>query len=251
MNYRACFIAYLRRQGYSLTTVKSYDYALDDYISYFRLVRKRASLLKSFNPRQLESYKEYLIVTRGLRPSTTNRRLTALSAFARFLLKRGLLPYNPLELVARLNSDGTERTRRRASWEDIQNLRHEVNSDVLELPDRLIVELLYAGISVRELRELRYDEKAGTESIEVDKRIIKLHPEAQLALSHYLLLRPILRGEYLIAGEGEGWSLKPSAVYYILQKFSKKIAAPVTISDLRLARFVLVSDAAIPVEKAA
>lgn len=251
MNYRACFTAYLRRQAYSPATVNSYDYALNDYISYFRLGRKRASLLKNFNPRHLESYKEYLLGTRGLRPSTANRRLTALSAFARFLLERGLLDYNPLELVTRLNSDGTERTRRPVSWEEVQNLRNEVGSDVLELPGRVIVELLYAGINVRELRELRYNEKSGSESIKVGQREIILHPEAQLALSHYLLLRPILWGEYLIAGEGADRSLKTGFVYYLLQKFSKKIAARVTVRDLRLAQFMLAPEATTIVEEAA
>ncbi len=156
MNYRICFNAYLRRQAYRPATIKSYDYALNDYMAYFRLGRKRASLLKNFNPPRLEAYKEYLLDTCGLRPSTVNRRLTALSAFARFLIERGLLPYNPLELVARLNNDGTIKARRLAAWEDIQNLRQEVGKDLLELPGRLIVELLYTGVSVREMRELHY-----------------------------------------------------------------------------------------------
>lgn len=101
-----------------------------------------------------------------------------------------------------------------ASWEGFQNLRHAVGSDVLELPARVIVELLYTGISVRELRELRYNEKSGSEIIKVGQREIILHPEAQLALSHYLLLRPILWGEYLIAGEEADRSLKTGFVYY-------------------------------------
>jgi len=251
VNYRACFISYLRRQAYRLTTVKSYDYALNDYISYFRLIRKRASVIKNFNARHLESYREYLMVTRELRPSTVNRRLTALSAFARFLIERGLLPYNPLELVARLNNDGTIKARRLAAWEDIQNLRQEVDKDLLELPGRLIVELLYTGASVREIRELRYDAHSGSSSLKVGERVIMLHPEARLALSHYLILRPILWGEYLIAGEATDRSLKPDVVYYILQKFSKKIAARVTVRDLRLAQFALAPDATATVEEAA
>lgn len=251
MNYRACFVIYLRRQAYCPTTVKSYDYALNDYISYFRLIRKRASVLKNFNAQHLESFRKYLTVTRGLRPSTVNRRLTALSAFARFLIKRDLLPYNPLELVARLNHDGTIRARRMAAWEDIQNLRQEVHKDLLELPGRLIVELLYTGASVREIRELRYDANSGTDNLKVGERVLVLHPEARVALSHYLILRPILWGDYLIAGEEHDRFLKPDTVYYILQKLSKKISARVTVRDLRLARFALAPDATTTVEEAA
>jgi len=238
VNYRICFNAYLRRQAYCPATIKSYDYALNDYMAYFRLGRKRAGLLKNFNPPRLEAYKEYLLDTRGLRPSTVNRRLTALSAFARFLWGRGLLEYNPLEAVARVRSDGTSKVRPLASWEEVQKFRREVNLDVLELPGRLIAELLYTGLSVREIRELRYDENAGPGSIKAKERVITLHPEARLALSHYLILRPILRGAYLIAGEEADCSLKPGAVYYLMHKFSQKIAARVTVRDLRLARFV-------------
>ncbi|MEN6348745.1 MAG: hypothetical protein ABFD08_05015 [Syntrophomonas sp.] len=44
-------------------------------------------------------------------------------------------------------------------------------------------------------------------------------------------------------------SLKPNAVYYTLQKFSRKISARVTVRDLRLAQFTLVP--AVIVEEAA
>lgn len=251
MRYHACFIAYMRRHAYSLATIKSYDYALSDYISYFRLGRKRAPLLQGFNPRQLESYKKYLLKTRGLRPSTANRRLTALSAFARLLIERGLLPYNPLELVARVKSDGSDKTRPIASRQEVQDLCREVGRDVLELPGRLIVELLYTGISVRELRGLRYDKQASLEIIKVGGRVITLHPEAQLALNHYLILRPVLRGDYLIAGEAADGSLKPGAIYYIMRKFSQKINARVAVRDLRLARFAQAPDVKASVENAA
>lgn len=236
MNYRLCFSAFLRQQAKSPATVKSYSHALDEYISYCRSTRKR-SLLKSFNPENLEAYKEHLLINRGLRPSTVNRRLTGLSTFARFLLVRGLLTYNPLELVARVRSDGTSNVRRRAAWEDVQSLRREIHQDFFDLRGRLVVELLYAGISMNEIRELRYDETAGTESIKVGERLIMLHPEARLALEHYRILRPILLGEHLIVDSGEGWSLKPGTVYYVLQKFSRIIGARVGVRDLRLAQF--------------
>lgn len=251
MNYRACFTVYLRRQAYRPATVKSYAYALNDYIAYFRRAWKRDSILKNFVPRRLDSYKSYLLNARQLRPSTVNRRLSALSAFARFLLGRGLLAYNPLELVARVDSAGIDKTRPLAAWEEVQSFRSEVGQDILELPGRLIIELLYTGIGVRELCDLRYDEKAGPENIRVGERSIKLHGEAKLALSHYLLLRPILWGEYLIAGEAADYSLKPAAVYRLLRKFSKKIAARITVRDLRLARFVLASEVAGAVEEEA
>ncbi len=237
MNYRVCFAAYLRRQGKRPATIKTYSYALADFRAYCRPAGKRVNIRKHMQPRQLESYKEYLLNSRGLRPSTVNCRLTALSAFARFLLGRGILDYNPLELLARVRSNERWRIRPQASWEDVQKLRREVNQDVLDLEGRLIVELLYTGMTVRDLCSLRWEGQAGEDGIRIGERKIRLHPEARLALEHYLILRPILLGSYLIVGNGEGWALKPGTVYAVIKRLAKRIDAPVSVRDLRLARF--------------
>lgn len=104
MNYRVCFAAYLRLQGRKESTVKSYGRALAEFATYCGSQKKNGGLLKQFNPHKLQSYKDNLLYDRDLRPSTVNRRLSALSAFARFLLSKGLLKGNPLELVSRAGS---------------------------------------------------------------------------------------------------------------------------------------------------
>jgi site-specific recombinase XerD len=45
----------------------------------------------------------------------------------------------------------------RSSWEDVQRVRAQVHRDVINVRDRAIVELLYAGLTVRELGSLKYD----------------------------------------------------------------------------------------------
>ena len=238
MNYQASFALHLRRRRKSPATMKNYTRALAGFKDYCTQAGKKGSVRKNLQTRQLEGYRDYLLNTRGLRPSTVNGRLTALSAFARFLLEKGLLACNPLELVARVGRDGTCKTRPRASWEKVRQLRREVNRDVLDLPGRIIVELLYTGLTVAELRSLRWNGQPAGDSLLVGKRKIILHPEAQLALKHYLILRPILTGDHLIVGDGKEWSLKPGTVYALLKRLSKKIHASVTVSDLRLAQFV-------------
>ncbi|MDD3267829.1 MAG: phage integrase N-terminal SAM-like domain-containing protein [Syntrophomonadaceae bacterium] len=238
MNYQASFAAHLRRRGKSPATIKNYTRALAGFKDYCTRSGKRGSVRKNLQPLQLEGYRDYLLKTRGLRPSTVNGRLTALSAFARLLLEQRLLACNPLELVARVSRDGKCKTRHRASWEEVRQLRREVNRDVMDLSGRIIVELLYTGLTVAELRSLRWNGQPVGDSLQIGKRKILLHPEARLALKHYMVLRPILMGDYLIVGDGEEWSLKPGAVYALLQRLSKKIHASVSTRDLRLAQFV-------------
>ncbi|MDD3268161.1 MAG: phage integrase N-terminal SAM-like domain-containing protein [Syntrophomonadaceae bacterium] len=238
MNYQASFAAHLCHRGKSPATIKNYTRALAGFKDYCTRTGKRSSVRKNLQPQQLEGYRDYLLKTRGLRPSTVNGRLTALSAFARFLLEQGLLAYNPLELVARVSKDGICMARHRASCEDVQQLRQEVNRDVMDLPGRIIVELLYTGLTVSRLRSLHWNGQPAGNSLQVGKHKIMLHPEARLALKHYMILRPILMGDYLIVGDGEEWSLKPNAIYALLKRLSRKIQTSVSIRDLRLAQFM-------------
>ncbi len=237
MNYQSCFAAYLRRQGKCPATVRHYTRATADFKDYCTRAGNRGSLLKNLQLLQLEGYRDYLLKTRGLRPSTVNNRLTAMSAWARFLLAQGILAYNPLELVSRVSSDGTCKARSWASGEEVRQLCREVNRDVLDLTGRIIVELLYTGLSVRELCSLRWNGEPAGDCLQLGKRQIMLHPEARLALKHYMILRPILTGDYLVVGGGEEWSLKPGTVYALLKRLSKKITAAVSVRDLRLAQF--------------
>lgn len=107
MNYRVCFAAYLRRQGKSPATIKKYLQLVLKYISHWQSRRKRASIIKGLQVEHIDYYKQNLLNVLKLRPSTINGRLTAMSAFARFLMVHGRLAFNPLDLVARVRSDGS------------------------------------------------------------------------------------------------------------------------------------------------
>ncbi|MDD3269026.1 MAG: phage integrase N-terminal SAM-like domain-containing protein [Syntrophomonadaceae bacterium] len=241
MNYQASFAIHLHRQGKSPATIRHYTHAVAGFADYCGRTGRRGSLRKNLQLPQLEGYRDDLLNARELRPSTINGRLTALSALARFLLEQGLLACNPLELVARVNKAGICKPHPRASWEKVQELRHEVNLDVMDLTGRIIVELLYTGLTVRELHSLQWNGEPARDSLRAGKRTIMLHPEAQLALKHYMILRPILMGDFLIVGQGEEWSLKPGAVYSLLKRLSRKIKAQISVRDLRLAQFTKIA----------
>lgn len=237
MNYRLCFQVYLRRQGRSRSTIKRYSAVVTEYIAYRRSRQRRAGIVKSLSIKHLETYKLYLGKVRRLRPSTINSRLTALSAFARFLILKEQLTYNPLEMVPRIRPDGSCTSPGTASRESVQALRREIHRDLLELPGRVIVELLYAGLSVCEICSLLHDRQMSNERLVLQDRQVNLHSEARLALKHYKILRPLLIGDRLIVGNSKDGVMQPGAVYYLLQRFSKKIGVRVSVRDLRLAQF--------------
>ena len=240
MNYRVCFAAYLRRQGRREPTVKSYGRALSEFCQYSGGQGRKYGLCKNLAPARVEAYKQYLLNNRGLRPSTVNRRLSALSALARFLMERGLLAANPLELVTRAGRNALRREDMQITWQDVQTLRAEVHKDMMNVRDRAVVELLYSGLTVRELCGLKYDESWSPDNntITAGQRPVALHARACLALEHYMILRPILRGDYLLVGGGPGWSLKPGSFYRILRRLARICGVKTGVRELRLGHYM-------------
>jgi site-specific recombinase XerD len=242
VNYRTSFAACLRRQRKSRATVRNYSYALDEYLSYYRRHRRYFKISAALEPQRLEGYVRYLLDQRGLRPSTVNGRLTALSSFARFLVGRGILSANPVDLVSRVCKDGNLKRDNQVPWQAVQELRQQANQrrTFLQLRNHLIVELLYTGMTVSELRSLKWDGRRSGDypSLRLGEREIKLHPEARAALDIYLIFRPSLRGSYLIVGKGPDGSLTPGAVYGTVKRLADKTGTRIRIRDLRLAGLV-------------
>lgn len=239
MNYRVCFAAYLRRRGRRPSTIKSYGLALAEFCNYSGGVGKRTSLVKQMVPERIEAYKQHLLNQRGLRASTVNRRLSALSTMARFLISKGQLNGNPLDLVARAGKYHITAETIRQRWEDVQKLRAEVHRDVLNIRERAVVELLYSGLSVRELCSLRYDPSWSPDitHITASELTVTLHARACLALEHYLILRPILEGEHLLVGSGPDGSMKRSTVYGILRRLGRKSGLNAGVKALCTTRY--------------
>lgn len=111
---------------------------------------------------------------------------------------------------------------------------------MLNLRDRAIIELLYAGLTVRELCSLRYDRLWSPDNsrLTVGERVVTLHARACLALAHYLILRPILKGCYLMVGNGAENALKRSSVYSTVRRLARLAGVRVKVKDLRQGRYI-------------
>lgn len=109
---------------------------------------------------------------------------------------------------------------------------------MLELPGRVIVEFLYAGLSVQEICSLQLGKQTSNDQLVLNDRQVSLHSKARLALEHYMILRPLLIGDRLVVGNSRVSVLQPWEVYNLLRRFSHKIGVRVTVRDLRLAQLL-------------
>ena len=100
---------------YSPKTVRTYHDILNDFVTYAfngsgpvssgcsrgDTVIPDNEMMEILTPGMIRSYEVYLMDTRKVIPRTVNLHLSVLSGFCRFLIKEGLLTYNPVRTVAR------------------------------------------------------------------------------------------------------------------------------------------------------
>ncbi len=145
------FIRYLRDvKGRSDHTVAAYESDLADFIGYATpLALKSASRIETGHIRSFMAE----LYERGLRPSTSARKLATLRSFFNYLERRGEIDRNPAAAVRppKVSRDlpkfiGVEALRR------LFNRMPPGVDEVIRVRDRCITELLYStGIRLREL----------------------------------------------------------------------------------------------------
>ena len=206
---------------------------IERFSEYLRVERRAAALTVETYTRDLEALRAYvreqrlssdaskldLLALRGFlgalaednAPPTLARKIAALRAFYRFLLKRGEVSKNP---AAALRLPKLARKLPRfLSVEDATSLMAEPREragSLLEIRDRAILELLYgAGVRVSELATLtlaRVDLSASQVRVHgkgSKERVLPLGGAAQRALADYLAMRDRFRNPKTGEAHGE------------------------------------------------
>lgn len=166
MSSKELFSDYLRVQKrYSPRTLKIYLESIDELFGYLApgLDEVPESLLIPTNIRSFIAH----LLNSGLSPVTVNLKLSAISSYSNFLVKKELLASNPVKKVQRPKTDkklpGFYTSRAMENYFDkeplfIENQDGEEDElkNFLRLRDRLVVELLYCtGIRRAELASLK------------------------------------------------------------------------------------------------
>ena len=162
------YIKHVRR--YSARTVEIYTQVVMDFAAVC-CAKCDEDLLAALNVSEIRSYEVDLIDSRKMSAKTVNQHLSALSGFCRFLIKRGRLDSNPINLISRPKvekrlphfytgesmSEYFDSTSHFASQEDLDAFVHAPSSKEGEMSyrrrlARLIMSLLYSlGVRRSEL----------------------------------------------------------------------------------------------------
>ena len=203
-------------RGYSDNTCRAYKNDLKEFISFISesgLLRK-AGQKNSESPRADElnglMIREYLgFLHKKNKKTTIARKLSAIRSFFRYLVKNGVIPENPAELILTPKQDQTIPVY--LPVDDMFRLLDSIKTDTLPgLRNRAIFETLYSsGIRVSEL--------AGMNLVDVDfsrgvirvrgkgdrERIVPIGRKALNGIKAYRE-RQKSKGDFRIAGNGKG-----------------------------------------------
>ncbi|MCX7944386.1 MAG: tyrosine recombinase XerC [Deltaproteobacteria bacterium] len=183
-------------KGYSGHTLRNYISDIELFFDYLK--SKKIEVLSEDDLNRLEP-----IDIRGFlasrfrinKSSSTQRRLSAIKTFYRFLLKRALITNNPSEIITSPKVDKS--LPKAISVDEVFALIHSIpNDNVLSLRDRAMVELMYgSGLRVSELTAINVsdlDIKNGTLRVlgkGKKERIVPVGSYASQSIDEYLARR--------------------------------------------------------------
>lgn len=132
----------------------------------------------------------------GLSARTINLRLTILRNFCRFLVKKKVIPNNPLDAIHGVKQN--KPLPKCLNVDEMTSLLNFTGDDFLSLRDKCLFEVMYGcGLRLSELTGLKYTDLLGDATLKVTgkgnkQRILPIGSKAQLALNDYLSVREAL-----------------------------------------------------------
>ena len=215
----ARFLDSLKRANFSAYTIRGYSSDLGGFVGYFSPPGELPPSPSEFKPVQIREFMADCY-QRGNSSRSVARKLSALRALFRFLMREGVVPKNPAWLVAtpklpktvpsvmtaeETNTlidavSGGRLTRNQAGHPEGSSQKR-AQAEFISVRDRLIFELLYgSGLRVGELVGLDLDDFDQDEKwIRVEgkgrkERLVPFGRKAQEALDRYLALREQMTG---------------------------------------------------------
>ena len=236
------FEAYLREQDCAVLTVRGYLADLEHFAVWFQQTNGEVLTPERLTPTDVKAYKQHLLVVERRKASTVNRRLAALSAYAKWALVTGQIHSDPT-----VNVKSVKQVANAPKWLDKQEqyaLQRAIERDLqlskLRYPKRwvtrrrdasLVLFLLNTGLRLSELISLRIgdiqlSERKGSVSVQKGKgnkqRTVPLNVEARKSLQEWLSVRPQTKSDFIwVAVESEAEGLSGRAVQRILQRYAQ------------------------------
>lgn len=223
------FLSYLQyERRMSLNTVNSYQNDLNQFVAYLNENFKGVSLL-SLSPDVVRSWMVHL-VENGITSRSVSRKLSALRALYRYLMKRKLVENSPVEII-----NAPKSSKRLPQFVEENEMEQLFDLSLFENTfegwrDRLVLELFYAtGIRLSELTHLTFSDIDLYESqIKVlgkrnKQRIIPFGPRLSQVITTYFAF---FEGKYgainkncCIFVDSKMKAIYPKAIYRIVRKY--------------------------------
>lgn len=193
--------AYLLSLNYSPRSVERYEGDLRDFFGFLR--EKKIGKIQEVRREDLRDYSHKVVTSKRksdnqpLSQWTKSGRVAALKTFFRYLLKKGILLYNPASEID-LPKVYTKKVREVLKERELFKILDSIGSDTpLDLRDRAMFELFYSsGIRNSELRFLKVEDiDLGHNEVRIlhgkgrfgkRQRILPLGRTAQSCLEAYL-----------------------------------------------------------------
>jgi integrase/recombinase XerC len=208
------FIEDLKRQEFSLQTLRAYRCDLDHFTRWFTVSNGEGLTAERITPTDLRTYKSHQQTVQNLKPATINRRLAAIRRFVSWAQGQGLISGDPTKDVEAVP---TIRTAPRAlTRSELNRLTRAAEQDALTGTHQgkrnlaIVQALRYTGVRVGELvaltrEDLEISERKGSLTVRSGKggkfREVPLNVEVRRALSDYLEVRPDIASDRVFIGQ--------------------------------------------------
>jgi integrase/recombinase XerC len=228
MNHKESFLKYLQHEKrYSQHTIRSYLDDLDQFISFC------GSDENTFEPVNVDHKKirNWIVdmVNNNISVRSVKRKISTLKSFYKYLLREGVINYNPVEKVLTPKADNKLPVFINKKHMDILLDDIDFGNDYKGVRNKLIIEMFYnTGIRVSELINLKINDLNITElKLRVigkrnKERIIPFTKIFKESLLRYLNLRnDVFRSggeDYLFLTEKNS-KMYPKLVYRIVNRY--------------------------------
>ncbi len=228
MNYKESFLKYLQyEKRYSAHTVRSYLDDLEQFISFCDFNEDNFEPVK-INHKKIRSWIVNL-VNNNISIRSVKRKISTLKSFYKFLLREGLIGYNPVEKVLTPKADNKLPAFINKKHMDVLLDDIDFGNDYKGVRNKLIIEMFYnTGIRVSELINLKIDDvninelRLRVTGKRNKERIIPFTRVFKDSLQEYINIR---NDKFRSAGEdylfltGKSKKMYPKLVYRIVNRY--------------------------------
>lgn len=202
------FQAYLREEGKSENTVKSYCQSMQGYLRWYEETYGKE--MKIFYRTNVLDYISYLRTVKGLSNRSVNAKLASLHSFNLYLISAGYKTEVVLTKEDYLKVQTAYASPSTVDRGEVERFRQEIleNNGIRDYA--IVTILAYAGLRISECLELRMgDISLAAREITVrhgkgDKmRVVYFGNKVANAVREYLKSRPATENPYLFPGRGD------------------------------------------------